>query len=474
MISPHGSPPPADPVEFSPAPPRRAAWWCWPLILFALFPYHWLAEGPGHDDAGGSEAPVHRAGDLAILKMQGQVVIATFALNPAAATEALDDLSSLARDDHAVAALALLECFVRPDSPRIRLLLQRFSEQVPDSLAAATTTAVTEGVDEVQRGELRTHLGWFADLARAPGLAEAPREEAIQARALVVLAAMGLIFTAGLLGILVGGVLLFLHLRRLREGKSTNAFVAEGGAGGVLLECFALYLGIMTAGALLGMYLHGSFSLIGYGMAVVVPLCWPRFRGMRWRDFLAAIGLHRGKGWGREIGAGVVGYLGVLAIASIGISLTLLLTLVAGYFQDGGGFLAPGGGDGGGAESGGGTAPVGPEAHPIVGWMYHGTFWTKLACLGLAAGFAPLFEEIFFRGALQRYFRGRFRFFAAALFTSVIFAALHPQGFFAIPALAGIGIGFSLLREWRDSLIAPMVAHAINNGFLVLMLWWLL
>jgi membrane protease YdiL (CAAX protease family) len=56
----------------------------------------------------------------------------------------------------------------------------------------------------------------------------------------------------------------------------------------------------------------------------------------------------------------------------------------------------------------------------------------------------------------------------------LIFAALHPQGFLAIPALASIGMGFSLLREWRDSLIAPMVAHAINNGILVGMLWLIL
>ena len=146
----------------------------------------------------------------------------------------------------------------------------------------------------------------------------------------------------------------------------------------------------------------------------------------------------------------------------------LAMTMIAGYFQEGGSALLPGGG----GESGG--EPVGPEAHPVVGWMYHGDFWTKLACLGLAAGFAPLFEEIFFRGALHRYFRGRFRFFASALLTGVIFAALHPQGVFAIPALASIGIGFSLLREWRDSLVAPMVAHAINNGALVLMLWWIL
>jgi membrane protease YdiL (CAAX protease family) len=110
----------------------------------------------------------------------------------------------------------------------------------------------------------------------------------------------------------------------------------------------------------------------------------------------------------------------------------------------------------------------------VVGWIYEGDLWVRLACFGLAAGFAPLFEELFFRGALQRYFRGRLQFLASALLTGLIFAALHPQGVFAIPALAGIGVGFSLLREWRDSLIAPMTAHAINNGCLVGMLWWML
>lgn len=467
-----GAPPLPDPVGYtSVVPIRRAAWWCWPLVLFALFPFHWLEIGPTRGVE--NEAPVHNAGDLAVLKMQGQVVIATFRLNPVAAKEALKDLSELAGDDHAIAALALLECFVQPDSPQLETLLKRFSKGAPEVLVTATARAVTEGVDGPTRADLRTHLGWFAELARAPGLTPPPQDEEIRMRSLVVLAAMGLIFTVGVLGILVGGGLLFLHLRRIREGKSANAFVPDRESSGVLLECFSLYLGIMTAGALLGAYVDASFSLISYIMAVVVPLCWPRFRGVRWTDFRTAIGLHRGKGWGKEIGAGAVGYLGVLAIASIGISLTLLLTLLAGYLQDSGSSILPGSGEGAETVSSG-AAPVGPEAHPLVGWMYHGSFWTKLACLGLAAGFAPLFEEIFFRGTLQRYFRGRFRFFASALFTSVIFAALHPQGFFAIPALAGIGIGFSLLREWRDSLIAPMVAHAINNGALVLMLWWVL
>lgn len=444
----------------------KAAWWCWPLIVFALFPFSWFDQDPA--PGGESPAPTHNPSDLAIFKMQGQVVIATFRLNPVAAKEALEDLSELAADDHSVAALALIECFLQPDSPRVEPLLQRFSKGVPDDLATATEAAVSDGVDEAMREELRDHLGWFADLARGPGLAAPPQDEAIRVRSLIVLGAMGLVFTAGMIGILVGGVLLFLHHRRLVEGKTVNAFVPGRGPAGVLLECFALYLGIMTVGALVGAYLYEPFSIISYVAAVVIPLLWPRVRGVSRADFNAAIGFHRGKGWGKEIAAGAVGYLGVLAIASIGISLMLLMTMIAGYFQEGGSSLLPGGG----GESGGG--PVGPEAHPVVGWMYHGDFWTKLACLGLAAGFAPIFEEIFFRGALHRYFRGYFRFFASALLTGVIFAALHPQGFFAIPALASIGIGFSLLREWRDSLVAPMVAHAINNGALVLMLWWIL
>jgi membrane protease YdiL (CAAX protease family) len=469
MTDPSGPPPlPPEAVISGTSPGQaKAARWCWPLILFALFPFSWFDRGPRSVEE--TPVPVPNPSSLAILKMQGQVVIATFGLNPVAAKEALNGLSGLAGDDHAVAALALLECFVQPDSPRIGPLLKRFSEGVPEELFTATAAAVSEGVDEEMREDLREHLGWFADLARAPGLAPPPRAGAIRARSVFVLGAMGLISTLVTVGMMAGGVLLWFHRRRLREGKSVNAFVPNQGPTGVLLESFALYLGIMTGGALLGAYFYPPFSVFSYLAAVAIPLLWPLFRRVEGADFRAAIGFHRGKGWGKEIAAGVVGYLGVLAIASIGIALMLALTFAAGYFQEDGSSILTGS-----REGSNGGVPAGPEAHPIVGWMYQGSFLTKLACLALAAGFAPFFEEIFFRGALQRYFRGRFRFFASALLTGMIFAALHPQGFFAIPALASLGIGFSLLREWRDSLIAPMVAHAINNGLLLLMLWWVL
>jgi membrane protease YdiL (CAAX protease family) len=398
---------------------------------------------------------------LALLKLQSQVVIASSRLEPASAGTALEDLSRAIEGDESLLAFALLAGFVEPGAPGALKTLARVSDAAPADLVELAGRAVREGVDEEDRERLRKSLGWFAGLARGPRLVPPPEDDSIRARSYLVLATMGVVITGVVFGLLCGVVLLILHLRRCRSGAPANAFRPGTRNGGVFLECFALYLGIMVAGAIAGLWLGEAASVLGYGAAVLVPLLWPRVRGMDWREFRLEAGLHRGKGWLHEIAAGMVGYLGVLAIASIGVFLTLTLTFVAGWF----------GGEK--TETEGATVP-GPAVHPIVGWLYEGDLWTKVACLALAAGFAPLFEELFFRGALQRYLRGRFRFFPSALVGALIFAALHPQGFFAIPALAGIAVGFSLLREWRDSLIAPMTAHAINNGCLVGILWWLL
>jgi membrane protease YdiL (CAAX protease family) len=37
----------------------------------------------------------------------------------------------------------------------------------------------------------------------------------------------------------------------------------------------------------------------------------------------------------------------------------------------------------------------------------------------------------------------------------------------AVPALMALGFIFAMLREWRGSLIAPITAHALNNGMVV-------
>lgn len=442
--------------------PRRAAWWAWPLIVFCLVPFEWIAGkfDPGTGDASASAVQTGGA-DLALLKLQSQVVIASSLLDPTASRETIEELSGSIRGDEAFLALALLEGFIEPGAPGAVQTLERVSDTAPVELVELAARAIRDGVGEEDRERLRKHLGWFADLARGPGLVPPPLDASIRSRSKLVLATVGTAVTVVVFGLLCGAVLLILHLRRSGRGTQANAFRPETRNGGVFLECFALYLGIMVAGAIAGLWLGEVASIGGYSAAVLVPLLWPMIRGMGWQEFRLEAGLHRGNGWIREVAAGFVGYLGVLAIASIGVFLTLALTFVAGRVDEAG------------AGTGGVAAP-GPEVHPLVGWLYEGDLWTRLACLALAAGFAPLFEELFFRGALQRYLRGRFRFLPSALLGALIFAALHPQGVFAIPALAGIAVGFSLLREWRDSLIAPMTAHAINNGCLVGVLWWVL
>jgi membrane protease YdiL (CAAX protease family) len=51
---------------------------------------------------------------------------------------------------------------------------------------------------------------------------------------------------------------------------------------------------------------------------------------------------------------------------------------------------------------------------------------------------------------------------------------IHPQGWAGVPAIMALAATFSFLRMWRQSLIAPMTAHALNNGIMcamMLLLW---
>jgi membrane protease YdiL (CAAX protease family) len=88
-----------------------------------------------------------------------------------------------------------------------------------------------------------------------------------------------------------------------------------------------------------------------------------------------------------------------------------------------------------------------------------------LACVG-----APIVEETMFRGALLGHLRTRLGWWVSAPVVSLIFAAIHPQGWVAIPTLGAIAMVLAALREVRGSIIASMTAHALNNGVAVTMM----
>lgn len=105
--------------------------------------------------------------------------------------------------------------------------------------------------------------------------------------------------------------------------------------------------------------------------------------------------------------------------------------------------------------------------HPVMDQFQGGGTFGLILIFLVACVLAPILEEIMFRGVFYHYLRGSNPALIAALLSGVIFAAIHPQGIAAIPVLASIGIVFALIREWRGSLIASMVAHSCNNFFVM-------
>lgn len=86
----------------------------------------------------------------------------------------------------------------------------------------------------------------------------------------------------------------------------------------------------------------------------------------------------------------------------------------------------------------------------------------------LAVGFAPLTEELIFRGGVFRYLRTRWPRWSALLLPSVFFAALHVnwstlEGLSSALPLVVLAVVFSLAYERTGQLGTAVVAHACFN-----------
>ena len=112
----------------------------------------------------------------------------------------------------------------------------------------------------------------------------------------------------------------------------------------------------------------------------------------------------------------------------------------------------------------------GAGSHPIMPILAKnkGQSTWMLAAL-VAVVVAPLVEELFFRGALYGWLRTRFGALASILVSSMIFAVVHPQGAMGLVPLTCIGMMLAFAREWRDSLVTPILAHACVNGVTLLL-----
>ncbi len=76
-------------------------------------------------------------------------------------------------------------------------------------------------------------------------------------------------------------------------------------------------------------------------------------------------------------------------------------------------------------------------------------------------------EELFFRGAIQRFITSRVGAGAAIWIAAIIFSTIHFQFYGFVPRLL-LGAFFGYLLVWSGSLWLPILAHFINNALAVI------
>lgn len=295
--------------------------------------------------------------------------------------------------------------------------------------------------------------GWFARAAQAlshekgHALRQQVNLEAMRTLLVFGIGGMGLFaaFTGGL-------VILILLLVRWRAAKRNGTapplrltLVHETPeVGGTLIEAFAIYMvSLVVLPSLIQLALPKLNPYLSYLLIaplVLLAVWWPRLRGVpapRWRQVM---GLHTGTGVWREITAGITAWLACLPVMALGLWLTTMLI----HFS--------------GAEM-----PV----HPIVN-EFAGKGASRYLPLLLAVLWAPITEELAFRGLLFPGLSARLRWIPGLILSCFIFAVIHPQGWFGVPMLMIIAAMLAFLRQWRGSLLGGMAAHALNNGLITM------
>lgn len=335
-----------------------------------------------------------------------------------------------------------------------RILRSQFTSELnPDS-----------SFSDEDREFLTSRLGWVSKLLIYPRSFATPEREAmvVEARANTIhgFAFVGIALLMVVVGFGVAGIMAWLATHRL-QGRVSD----DSRCGPVYIETFAIWLSLFIAIQFLTSVIAVSAGVATF-VAMFLPLtalAWPMYRGVSFADMRNDVGLTFGNPV-VEFFCGVVCYLASLPFIVGGLVIVQLLSSL--WYR----LTAPNE-----------FAPHGVP-HPIARDAMGGDpMWTLIIMLLTTAVAAPLVEELLFRGVLYRHLRDASHHMArwmsvifSAVINGLVFAAIHPQGLVAIPALTMLAIGFCLARQWRGSLIAPMTMHAIHNSVITYAIWRML
>ena len=376
---------------------------------------------------------------------------------PSAAIEQLENTDDL-----------VAEREYEPSSYQVRLreiLGSLFSKYDSDDLDSTDVTLEDKNFLTVQ-------LGWVGQLALYPPDTpnETDRKEILEQAKSSMLVFMGAClfgFLLFLFGIFMAVVFLYL----IASGKLKPHLQHICGRGIVYVETFAIWM-VIFVGLQILIPLLGKLPLDKNFIKYLTPLIffvslfaltWPVIRGVSFADVCKDIGWE----WKNPILEalyGMVSYAALLPALGVAVIVVVILAALTSLWQTS---------DDLGSSSGAG--------HPIIQDIATGDINTMIFVVVTACIAAPIVEETMFRGVLYRHLRDLFggnpRWMSVALsavFNSLLFASIHPQGIIGIPLLTTLAIGISLVREWRNSLIGSITMHAINNGLVTVFLFLLM
>ncbi len=338
---------------------------------------------------------------------------------------------------------------------------QRFRdtlEELVNAYESGETDADTLSKDEQEF--LKSELGWVGELALLPP--DSPDKKARKALIGEATSLIGLGIVALLLfgsALLVGFILAIVLIILAAKKKLLSGFKNHHHNHNIYIETFAIWM-VVFFGSMIGIgYLgldaqtHMLLQPVNF-FGSLICLLWPIVRGLSFKQ------LRQDIGWTCErpipdIGTSFLSYFSALPLIVPAALLVMLLVAIGGMFQEVTEFGSP-------------ATP----GHPIEEYVANGNYM-MIALIFVAVSIcAPVVEETMFRGVLYRHLRdltGKlgiwFSVLFSAIFNGFIFAACHPQGLFGIPVLMVLAFGFSMAREWRGSLLSPMLMHAAHNAF---------
>ncbi len=463
---------------------RTIAWWGVAALVMVL---NILGVGDRHEETEGSEkiavrvdvSPVHAimlklANGLAAPEIAqaapGQLSALEMQLPPLSDDQPGDAVARaiiLARIGKPVAALEAVDLLEASISAGDVTADEATAVTIADARAALAAIAEERTGPDAITAERSERLA--ADLGSAgrtlAAMAQGDRTElaSLEASGMGALVVLVLVMVAAAILGLGGLAALVVFLVMAILGKTRGVAPVDGASSAVHAEVFGVWMALfwlLGLGASLVIRravpegadfpVAGSLlvALATSAAAFVGALWWGTRRGLPWRDLRAQLGWTRARF--TDVLWGVVTYSMALPLLGVGLLLAFMLSAMAGE-----------------------GAPQ--PSHPIQEIIAGAAAGELLLALLVAAVMAPITEEVVFRGAFYRSLRdllGRGAPFVGAvlatLVSSVVFAAIHPQGWTFIPVLGALAVAFCIVREWTGSINPAIVAHAINNFAMVM------